>query len=395
MCSILPVERRSGAHVVTAVEGIIVRAPVNETAQEDDNPSNEVLLVIVRTDTGLIGLGECNHHPWAARAFLQHPGQFRTGRGVSGSLVGRNPLDHSSILEEIYVGNFFSARRGIGWAVLAAIETALWDLSAQIEGLPLWKLLWGSNARRPLAYQTIYTGAAPWPETQRRLKDFCARVGALGYPAIKIEPLTDCVPEERIGEFAMAARNLIGPDVEMLIDFGYRMPDSKRALDAIRACVSARPMAIETPCHIDAFAAWRETAARSPIPIAGAELLDHPEDLQQLIDAGVHILQPWPVRVGISGTREVIERAQRAHRRVILGGWNATTIGLAAGIHLAAGIQGADVVLEHAARSIYGFPLRAIAGPEPQPTSGLFELPAAPGLGLTCDWDAIDRLRVA
>jgi L-alanine-DL-glutamate epimerase-like enolase superfamily enzyme len=188
---------------------------------------------------------------------------------------------------------------------------------------------------------------------------------------------------------------LLGADADLLVDFGYRMPDAERALRAIHACVPARTFAIETPCRIDAFAAWKETAALSPVPIAGAELLEHPEDFQQLIDAGVQILQPWPVRVGVTGTMQVIERALHAKRRVILGGWNATTIGVAAGIHLAAGISGSELVLEHAARSLYGFPLRDIAGPEPQPIRGRFELPIAPGLGVQCDWDAIDRLRVA
>lgn len=380
---------------IAAMEGIIVRAPVTAAAAQDDNPSNEVLLIVVRTAAGLTGLGECNHHPSAAHAFLTYQGQFRTGRGVVGALVGRDPRERDEINAELYQANVFSARRGIGWAVLAAIDTALWDLCAQIAGVPLWHLLWGGKAQPPIAYQTIYTGAAPWPETRRRLKKFCAAVGELGFSAVKIEPLIDCVPEERIGEFAIEARELLGPDIDLLIDFGYRMPTAQRALTAIRACVPARPIAIETPCHIDAFSAWQATAAQSPIPIAGAELLDHPEDFQQLIDAGVQILQPWPVRVGITGSLQVIERARRAGRRVIFAGWNATTIGLASGIHLAAGVGGSDLVLEHASRSIYGFPLRDIANPEAQAVGGRFALPESPGLGIICDWQAIDRLRVS
>ena len=384
-------------HQIQSVEGIVVRAAQNAAAFADDSPQNETLLVIIRTASGLIGLGECNHHPVAAHAFLTHQGQFRTGRGVAGVLEGRDPRTHAAINSELYLGNFFSARRGIGWAVLAAIDTALWDLAAQIAGVPLWQLLWQGKALAPVSYQTIYTGAADWQETRHRLRDYCERVAPLGYPAVKLEPLIDCVPEERIGEFVIEGRALLGPEIELLVDFGYRMPDARRALAAISACAPARPIAIETPCHIDAFDAWRDTAAASPIPIAGAELLDHPEDLQQLIDRGVQILQPWPVRVGITGTMQVIERAHRAGRRVILGGWNATTIGLAAGIHLAAGLQAVAspgaIVLEHAARSIYGFPLRDIAGPEPQPLLGRFALPTAPGLGLSPNWDAIARLR--
>lgn len=382
------------SHRISAVEGIVVRAPQQGATLADDNPSNETLLVVLRTDSGLIGLGECNHHPLSAHAFLTHRGQFRTGRGVIDTLVGRDPIDHALLSAELHSANFFSARRGIGWAVLAAIDTALLDLNARIAEVPLWELLWGSQVREPLAYHTIYTGSGDWQETQERLRDFCERVRPLNYPAIKIEPLVDCVPEECIGEFVKQGRALLGPDTELLVDFGYRMPDAGRALAAIAACAGADPIAIETPCHIDAFAAWKATSMASPVPIAGAELLEHPEDFQQLIDAHVHVLQPWPIRVGITGTADVIARAKRASRRVILAGWNATSIGLATGVHMAAGILDDGIVLEHAASSIYDFPLRSLIGPEPKPQSGKFVLPTAPGLGLTPDWDAIENLRV-
>ena len=383
------------AQHITGVEGIIVRAPVGAAAAEDDDPSNETLLVVLRTSGGLTGLGECNHHPTAAHAFLVHKGQFRTGRGIAAALIGRDPRDREAINADLFQGNVFASRRGIGWAVLAAIDTALWDLDSQIAAVPLWRLLWGGAVTQPTAYQTIYTGAADWPETRRRLARFCENVLKLNYPAVKIEPLIDCVPEDRIGEFALEARDLLGPDMEILIDFGYRMPTAARALAAIHACVPARPSTIETPCHIDAWAAWRDVAAHSPVPIAGAELLDHAEELQHLLEAGVAILQPWPVRVGVTGTKAVIERARAAGRRVVLAGWNATTVGVAAGIHLAAGIRQSGVAVEHAARSIYGLPLREVAGPEPQPIAGVFALPTRPGLGLDPDWGAIDRLRIA
>jgi len=380
---------------IRSVESFVLRAPAELVRAQDDAPHLETLLVLIRTEAGLIGLGECNHHPTAAQAFLSAAGRFRTGRGVVAALIGRDPGERAAICEELYLGNFFSARRGIGWAVLAAIDTALWDLTAQQAAVPLWRMLWGEQVQEPAAYQTLYTGASPWPQTRERLAQMVAALAPLGFPWVKIEPLTDCVPEEHIGAFAADARALIGPEVGMLIDFGYRMPTAERALAAIETCRPAAPIAIETPCHIDAFEEWRRTASTSPIPIAGAELLEHPEDYAQLMAAQVPIVQPWAVRLGVTGTLEVIQRARAAQRRVMLAGWNATTVGLMAGIHLAAGLQDPAPVLEHAARALYDFPLRAIAGPEPVPRRGRFSLPERPGLGLSCDFDAIDRLRAS
>ena len=66
-------------------------------------------------------------------------------------------------------------------------------------------------------------------------------------------------------------------------------------------------------------------------------------------------------------------------------GWNATAIGDALNVHIAAGL-GDGLVLEHAPSGAYeGFPLRRIAGPGPAYKDGRFALPAGPGLGVELD----------
>ncbi len=256
---------------------------------------------------------------------------------------------------------------GIGWAVQAALDCALWDLAAQAAGRPLWHFIWGDRGHAPRSYVTIYSGASSWEETQRRLPSYAARARDLGYPAAKVEPLIDCVPEEEIGNYVMQARAQLGDEMGLLVDFGYRMPTADRALSAIETCAAGKPIAIETPCEIDELSAWRQTARSSPVPIAGAELLEHPSEYALFIEAGVQILQPWVNRLGVTGTLDVIEQARRAGRRVILAGWNATSVGVTLGVHLAAGLPADAIVLEHAPRSIYGFPLRAALSPEPIP----------------------------
>lgn len=384
----------SGEHVITAVRGYQLRAMPPAGTEDDDDPSLEALIVAIETASGHVGLGECNHHAAAAHAFLAQGGGFRTGQGVAAALLGRDPRD-TTLLADLTAANRFSARRGIGWGVIAAVDTALWDLRARIAGVPLWRLLWGDAARPCEAYYTIYTGAADWSRTQKRLAQFCADVAPLGFGTVKIEPLVDCVPEAEIGAFAVQARALVGAEMGLIVDFGYRMPDAVRALAAIAACAPARPLMIETPCDIDRLDVWHAVATASPIPIAGAELLDHAADYTQLLDAGVQVAQPWPNRVGVTGTMAVIAEAAARGRRTVLAGWNATAVGVAAGVHLGAGIAGEGAVVEYASRALYGFALRAATGPEPVPVAGRFALPDSPGLGVLLDMATLAPLLAA
>ena len=160
------------SHRVASVEGLIVRAPRYPKHACDEDPSGEALIVVVRTESGLKGYGECNHHPGAAHAFLNHHGDHSMGRGIAPLLIGRDCREVEQIGAELYRSNVFAGRRGIGWAVLAALDCALWDLAAQIAGEPLWHFIWGDAVRPPNSYVTIYSGASSWEETQRRLPSY-------------------------------------------------------------------------------------------------------------------------------------------------------------------------------------------------------------------------------
>src|SRR5205085_2465412 len=98
--------------------------------------------------------------------------------------------------------------------------------------------------------------------------------------------------------------------------------------------------------------------------------------LMALMEVGLlDVVQPWPNRTGVMGTLKVTEAARALGRTVILGGWNATPIGTALGLHLASGL-GDGVVLEHAPTDLYGSPpIRRIAWPEPQLDDGRLALP--------------------
>jgi galactonate dehydratase len=376
---------------IVDVDAIALAVPDLDSTSGD--PTQEVMVVVVSTDEGLTGLGECNHAVSAAYQFVTGSGVSSVGRGVRATLQGRDPLDRANLIRELCEGNRFSARRGVGLGVIHAVDVCLWDIVAQARGEPLWRTLWGDAATRPQPYVTVYTGVGSYARSLRRLDELLAASLPLGYRTVKVEPLADCVPEAHIADFVAAGRSLIG-DRELFVDVGHRFTSADQAINAIESMAGERPVLLETPLWVDDLDEYRRLSARSPIAIAASELFESPWEFVGLMDTGgVQVVQPWPNRVGITGSIKVIDDARARDRRVILAGWNATAIGNAASLHVAAGL-GDGAVLEHAPTSVYGFPLRAVAGPDPVLRDGRFDLTEAAGLGVALDQEAIRHFRI-
>lgn len=374
---------------IAGVDAVALRQAVVDEERYD--PSQEVLIVRVVTDDGAVGLAECNHSALAAKAVLDAAGSNLIGAGIAPVLVGREVEDREVLVRELLERNVFSLRRGLGLAVLHAIDVCLWDLVAQGRGEPLWRTLWGDAARPPRPYLTLYTGGGAYEESVERLERLIADGMALGYAAAKLEPLVDCVPEDRIADFVARGRELLGAECELYVDFGHRFTSAHHARPFIDAIAEYRPRLIETPMHTDDVWEYARLAELVDVPLAASELYESRWEFRALLDVGnAAVVQPWINRLGITGTLEVADMARQRGRRCLLAGWNTTPIGVAAGLHVAAGL-GDGVTLEHAPVEAYGFELRAVANPDPPVVEGVLALPDAPGLGVTLDEAAVRR----
>ena len=97
------------------------------------------LIVRIRTDQGIDGIGEC-HASGEARSLA-----IRDFVGsIAGELEGTNPLEIQAFLNRCSQG-------GSGWewfAAVSAIEIAMWDIVGQMAGLPIYSLLGGRVRER-------------------------------------------------------------------------------------------------------------------------------------------------------------------------------------------------------------------------------------------------------
>jgi L-rhamnonate dehydratase len=381
---------------ITDIEAMVVEKPSIDVTAAD--AMQDAFIVRVHTDDGIVGYGEGNHTPRAMKALVDSPGSHSWSQGIKDILIGRDPLHPERLWDLMYRSTAMSGRRGLLVAVLAAIDVALWDVKGKAEGKPIHELLGGASGRPVTPYCTVYAGPLDWKDTQRRTTEMIEQARALGFRAVKIEPLDDCTPTNRnIVELAQAAREAAGDGIELLVDVGHRWQTAKEALRVLHELEEYDIGMIETPLWLDDIDGYREVSDRSAVPVAVGELFVTRNEFLEMMDRGhVDIVQPCVARVGFTESRRVAEEALVRGKSVVPYGWVATTLAVVADIHLAATLRNSPWC-EYCPLEIYPDQelRRNLFGPEPKVVEGVFELPAGPGLCVDVDEEALGRYRVA
>lgn len=379
---------------ITGVEAIVLRTPVRDWRAADQ--THEAALVRITSDDGHVGIGEAAVLPAVVKAFIDEPTSFSWSQSVAEILIGQDPRDPKALWEALCDGTVWSARVGIGRIALAGVDMALWDLAGKVAGKPVWELL---GERRPdpvVPYLTMYRGPSPLQTTIRNTNELVDRAVEAGFRAAKIEALTDTTENnDEIVELVRAVRAHAGPDFTLALDVGYRWPSADVAMDCIRRLEELDLFFLETPFMPELVEEYRRLAEDSPIPIAGAEILTSYAEFGPLLDAGLDIAQSGTCRIGITESDRLARRAAELGRRYVPYGYVSTLYSVAANIHVAAANDNVPLV-ELAPAAFYPHMIMRseLAGPEPTIRDGAFELPAAPGLGLELDEDAVSRYRV-
>jgi L-alanine-DL-glutamate epimerase-like enolase superfamily enzyme len=379
---------------IVEVEAIVLSTPTRDWRAADQ--THEAALVRITADDGTFGIGEAAVSPPVVKAFIDEPTSFSWSRSVADILIGEDPRDPRALWTALCDGTVWNARVGLGRIALAGVDMALWDLAGKALGVPVWELL---GARRPdpvVPYLTMYSGPSPLQITIRNTNDLVDRAVAGGFRAAKIEALTDTTEDnDEIVELVRAVREHAGPDFTLGLDVGYRWPNADEALDCLRRLEEFDLFFVETPFMPELLDDYRKLAEASPIPIAGAEILTSYAEFGPLLDAGIDIAQSGTCRIGVTESDRLARRAGELGRRYVPYGYVSTLFSVAANIHVAAANDNVPLV-ELAPTAYYPHMImrQELAGPEPAIVDGAFEFPAAPGLGLELDEDAVERFRV-
>src|SRR6478736_5013043 len=118
----------------------------------------DAVLVRVRTDTGLEGVGEADSQPEVVRAVIDAPFSHNIACGLRALLIGEDPLETGRLWQKMLRGTVYFGRTSVTITAMAAIDMALWDLKGKHFGEPIHRLLGGKLHDSIPAYASILFG---------------------------------------------------------------------------------------------------------------------------------------------------------------------------------------------------------------------------------------------
>ncbi|MGR3393533.1 mandelate racemase/muconate lactonizing enzyme family protein [Pseudooceanicola nanhaiensis] len=338
-----------------------------------------MVLVEVRTDAGLTGIGETlgRFAPRAYARLIETALKPRlVGQPVASIGVHWNAMRHA-----------LSGRAGgVLLEAMSGIDIALWDILGKSAGLPVATLLGGMNRPEIDVYAAaVNWGPIPWMEED--LETLIAE----GFPLIKVKMAR---PVEEAVRRIEAMRRKAGDRVDLCVDanWAYGLDEAVevgRALAANGYTWFEEPLA---PENEQGYEALRE---RCEVPLAAGESNFTVDQAKRLVTSRtLSVLQPDVARAGgISETRRMADLAGA------FGVAYAPHIGMSgivcetASVHLAAAMPNFRVMECEGDRSPFKTEIADLAPGSLRQRNGKLDVPKGPGLGLTIDWDAVARLR--
>lgn len=383
---------------IADVETIVLRAEGGDGANLDG--SSETAIVRIVDEEGTCGIGEADAPAEVVRELVAMDDAHAWSRGLHGILQGRDPFEIGRLHAELYEATIYHGRRGIGIHALSAVDVALHDLAGKQLGRPAYQLLGGARRNAVTPYATVYPGPVAGRTIGQMMDAIAAlfeRSLALGFRAMKMEVLfDDLVSDRELVRCIHEGRRLVGDDVVLMLDFGYRWRDWRDALWTLTRIEGCDVYFCEATLHHDDLEGHARLAARVETRLCGAEFAATVHECREWLErGGVDVLQPDVGRCGgLTELRRISELAALHGASVIPHGWK-TGITAAAQRHFQAATPNAPWIEMFHPALFESTLRRELTGPEPAVVAGTIPLPAEPGLGVTLDAEVVERLSVA
>jgi L-alanine-DL-glutamate epimerase-like enolase superfamily enzyme len=346
----------------------------------------DAVLVRVRTDTGLEGIGEADSSPEVVKAIVDAPFSHNIACGLRELLVGENPLDHDRLWQKLYRRTMYYGRKAVGITAMAAVDMALWDLKGKHYKEPIYRLLGGRHHERFRAYASILFG-----RNGAETKEIGRKWVNAGYTAVKFgwEPMGQSEALDK--ELVQGARDGVGDDALLMIDAGC-VWDARTALRRAEAFAEQRIEWLEEPLRQDDVDGYRWLRDRSPVPIASGEGECGRESFRPFIEARAHdVYQVDLARNGFTDAAYIRQRVEEAGARLCNHCYT-SPITAAASLHWLSTCRDAFVFED----CVEDSPLRhELTLEKVQAVDGYIRVPEGPGLGVTLNEEFVKAHLIA
>lgn len=342
-----------------------------------------LIFLKVETDDGVTGVGEASltNRDEGILGYLQG--------ALHRHIIGSDPRNIEDLWLRMYRDDFW--RGGdIPLSVLSGIEIACWDIMGKITGQPVWRLLGGQVQPRLKAY------ANGWYTGERTPRDFAERaktVLARGYRAMKCDPFGPGQYELDRREFALSIdivatlRETIGPDVEILVE-GHGRFSPNQAIRIARELERLDVTWFEEPVPPENLRALQKVAQHTSVPIATGERFFTRWGYRELFELqACDVIMPDVLHVGgLLETKKVAAMADVYY--VTVAPHNSQgPVATAASVHVCFTLSNFKIL--EVFDDFAGPWVKAAVPGVPSVRDGYFELPDAPGLGISLDESVI------
>lgn len=340
-----------------------------------------IVLVEVRTDAGIVGVGETLAR-FAPKAYAEAIDTLLKPR-----LIGQNPTDITALWRSMR--RALSGRSGgMLFEAIAGVDIALWDILGKVANMPIHRLLGGMGRSEV----PCYAASVNWGEDafmERELDRYLEK----GFPRIKVKianPVKDAC--RRIA----LLRKRAGDDIELCVDSNWAY-SLEEAVEVGRALTDNRYFWFEEPLRPEDEAGYEELHRRCATPLAAGEsnyTLDH--TMRLVSNRTLSFIQPDVARSGgISETRRMAEFAAAHDVQYAPHIGMSGIICETASVHLAAAMPNIKAMECETDESPFKTAITGAAPGADRQKNGMLPVPTGPGLGIEVDWEAVRSLRVS
>ncbi|WP_254528792.1 MULTISPECIES: mandelate racemase/muconate lactonizing enzyme family protein [unclassified Sphingobacterium] len=379
---------------ITNVEAFILQSPYEIKSPEGSDEARGVkhcLLIKVSTDEGISGWSDVETAPHVGEAVVNAP---ESGAGVFEGLrslvIGEDPFEVERLWDKIYRGMIYFGRRGVAMQVLSGFDIACHDIMGKAIGRPIHKILGGARRDKVRAYASTL-----FRPTTEAMKEACEFYLQQGFTAVKFGwGVFGQNPKQDI-KLVQAARESLGPDVELMVDAGWMV--NRSAYDAIELCRALEPYNIFwledflNPESYDGYNKVKSAGVRTRIAAGEQEATGW--GFRELIQrGGIDVVQPDLSRCGgFTQARKIVWEAEYASIDVCPHAW-LTDLLTSASLHLNA-VLTKSLFLEY---NVSDNPMlrEIIENPVKMDSDGYIAVPKGVGLGVEINEKAVKRFCV-
>lgn len=340
---------------------------------KNTRPSRVVLIVRVKTDEGINGIGESSASLESAPATVKAIENM-----IKPIVIGKDPMAVDAIWNEVFHTFYYTGRAGINISALSGVEMALWDIKGKALNVPVYELLGGAAHDKLRAYASL-----AHYEKATDVARACEKAAEKGFTAIKLH--------ETDAAFVAAGRKAAGDAMDIMVDVNCRWS----VVDAIKMGRKFEPYNLywyEEPIFpIDDYNGLAQVRTSLKTPIASGENEYTVRGFNGLIEKkAADYLQPSVSKIGgISQQKKVFTLAGAFNLSVVPWGW-AIGAAQAAMVHVCFSDSGAFLIetpVDVTEASIFVKPL----GVE----NGFWRRPEGPGLGIELDENVVKKYRIS